>query len=220
MATGVTLESVSAYGRRHGVSKAAAQKWEARGLLVKREGKVWVEGSDRALEHCGLGRFAKVAGDGNQEPATGNPATATTDRPSPIEIAADDVVMPGEDSSDFATGTGFGLASTDDLIRRLLSGETLDIASALRAKENGLALRQLVRARREADAVVDIEVAEGVLFEQARAIRDAWLNWPARAGPPMAAQLGLRADKVVEVLTAHVHEQLKALGDPEADFAT
>ncbi len=422
----MTLESVAAFARRHGVSKAAAQKWQARGLLAMREGKVWVEGSERTLEHAGLGRFGQVAAGGNLKAATGNPSSATDNRqPTGLAAAntdgadaddadedAGDSAGPGESvagssvldpalisrlhmtavsASQFSaldvlfavlrrvgpakvdlwtytpgkveaeclgalvdaraitelrlvldqsgmhtrgvelyrsiqerfghdclrvtkahaklaaistedgwrilidgsanlaknlrfeqvnirddpglwsvatelTTELFGLGAPPDLdaftgaaarasvravagdklfsppqfqpgrsqheapegatpdedveavIQRLLSGGLLDIASALRAKENGLALRQLVRARREADSAIDVEVAERVLFEQGRAYRDAWLNWPTRAGPPIAAALGLPADKVVEVIAAHVHEQLASLGEPEADF--
>lgn len=67
--------------------------------------------------------------------------------------------------------------------------------------------------------VVDIELAEQVLFNSARATRDAWLNWPSRVGPLLAADLGLDADRVSEALTRYVREQLEELGEPEADFA-
>ena len=45
----VTLVSMSAYADLHDVSKQAVGKWKAKGYLAFREGKVWVENSDRAL---------------------------------------------------------------------------------------------------------------------------------------------------------------------------
>jgi len=57
-----------------------------------------------------------------------------------------------------------------------------------------------------------------VLFEGARAQRDAWLNWPARVGAMIAADLGLDADRVTAILTTHVHKHLEQLGDPDVHF--
>ena len=107
---------------------------------------------------------------------------------------------------------------TDDLIRRMLSGEVLSLVDAERMKANGLALRQFVNARLAAGALVEIELAERVMFEEARKGRDAWLGFASRVGPLMAADLDVAPDKVVEALTAHVHDQLADLGEPELDF--
>lgn len=54
----VTLASRPAFAQLHGVSKAAVQKWEARGAVVVVDGKISVEASDRLLMHAGLGRFS------------------------------------------------------------------------------------------------------------------------------------------------------------------
>lgn len=53
-----TLASRPAFAQLHGVSKAAVQKWEARGAVVVVDGKISVEASDRLLMHAGLGRFS------------------------------------------------------------------------------------------------------------------------------------------------------------------
>ena len=57
-----------------------------------------------------------------------------------------------------------------------------------------------------------------MLFDVARESRDAWLNWPAVTGPLLATDLGVDAEKVTRLLVEHVHRQLTALGEPEADF--
>ncbi|WP_244112580.1 hypothetical protein [Burkholderia gladioli] len=57
-----------------------------------------------------------------------------------------------------------------------------------------------------------------VLFEEFRAQRDAWLNWPAKVGPLIASEIGIDADKITAVLVAHVHKQITQLGEPEAQF--
>lgn len=106
----------------------------------------------------------------------------------------------------------------DDFIADFLSGKFLSRADAERIKENGAAAKNLLAAMAEAGDVVDIGLAEAVLFKQARQIRDAWMNWPARVGPLIAAELGVPPDPVLEVLNKHVQQQLNDLGDPDAAF--
>ncbi len=105
-----------------------------------------------------------------------------------------------------------------DFIANVLAGRYFDVAMAERVKENGLAAKNLLAARKEAGDVVDLEVAQAVLFEQARAFRDAWQNWPNRVAPLIAAKLGMAVEPVLEALNEHVHQQLSDLGEPDADF--
>lgn len=107
----------------------------------------------------------------------------------------------------------------DEMIERLLGGEVLGLAHAELVKANALALRQMVNARRMAGALIEIELAERVLFEEARKVRDALLNFGAKAGPLIAAEIGAEPDRVVEALNKHVHQLLEDLGEPTADFA-
>lgn len=100
-----------------------------------------------------------------------------------------------------------------------MSGEVLNLADAERAKANGLALRQLVRARQEAGALVEVELAERILFEQGQKFRNAWMNWPVRVAPEIAAELDVDVEALTRALTNHVHEQLARLGEPTADFS-
>lgn len=107
----------------------------------------------------------------------------------------------------------------DGFVTRLLAGQFSTLVEAERVKENALALKHVLAARREAGTLIEIEAAESVLFDIFRAARDAWLSWPMRVGALIAADLGLEADKITEVLTAHVHQHLTDLGEPVADFA-
>lgn len=106
----------------------------------------------------------------------------------------------------------------EDFIAEVLAGRFKLTGVAERVKENALAAKNLLVARKEAGDVVDIETAEAVLFEAARMTRDAWLNFPSRVGPLLAAELGVDADRAVEALTAHVQQQLQDLGEPDPDF--
>lgn len=58
-----------------------------------------------------------------------------------------------------------------------------------------------------------------MFFESARNQRDAWLNWPAKFGPEIAADLDMEADKLAEILNVYIHKQLAQLGEPQPDFA-
>ncbi len=107
----------------------------------------------------------------------------------------------------------------DAFARRVLAGDAPELAQSEKVKAAAAALKGMVTARKAAGAVIDIDLAEQVLFNSARAARDAWLNWPARVGPLLAADLNLEADRVSEALTRYVHEQLEELGEPEADFS-
>lgn len=123
--------------------------------------------------------------------------------------AAADVPAPEDATDEFL----------DDFIAKLLSGSFATLSDAERVKENALALKHLLDARRKAGELVDVETAKGVVFEAARSARDAWLNFPSRVGPLMAADLGVEPEPLIEALTAHVHQQLADLGEPELSFA-
>lgn len=93
-----------------------------------------------------------------------------------------------------------------------------DYAEALRLKENYLALLRQLEYEVKSGSLVEMTTVKAVFFEEFRAQRDAWLNWPTRIGPLLAADLGLEADKVTEAITTHVHKQIADLGEPDIDI--
>lgn len=96
-------------------------------------------------------------------------------------------------------------------------GATLDYGEALRVKENFLALLRELEYRQKSGALIELAAAQAAFFDTFRAQRDAWLNWPVKVGPVLAADLGIDAsDRVTELLTAHVHKQIEQLGEPES----
>jgi hypothetical protein len=103
----------------------------------------------------------------------------------------------------------------DAFARQVLSGDIPLLATSERVKEAALAMKQALDAQKRAGALIELAIAEGVLFESARQWRDAWINWPAKVGPLLAADLGLEAAKVVEALNPYVHQQLEELGEPQ-----
>jgi hypothetical protein len=111
--------------------------------------------------------------------------------------------------------------SLEERADRLLDSGVVDMlpyGQALERKENYLALLRKLEYEEKSGALVSLELAERALFEGARAARDAWLNWPARVGPLIAADLGLEADLVTEALTQHVHKHIGQLGEPDVHF--
>lgn len=111
-----------------------------------------------------------------------------------------------------------GSIQIDDFLANFIAGRMLSRADAERVKENGAAAKNLLAAMQEAGDVIDIAIAEAILFDQAREFRDAWMNWPARVGPMIAAELGVSPDPVVEALNKYVQQQLDDLGDPATAF--
>ncbi|MGC1550834.1 MAG: hypothetical protein WA777_20115 [Rhodanobacter sp.] len=111
--------------------------------------------------------------------------------------------------------------SLEEAAERLLESgavRMLPYAAALQNKENYLALLRQLEFEQKSGELIELASAERVLFEGARAQRDAWLNWPARVGALIAADLGLEADRVTEILTTHVHKHIEQLGEPDVDF--
>lgn len=103
-------------------------------------------------------------------------------------------------------------------IEALLDGRFRSKADAAAIKENGLALKHLLAAQKAAGQLIDIQLAESVIFDDRRQARDAWMNWPDRIGPLLAADLDIDVAKLVEAIRPYVHEQLEELGEPELDF--
>ncbi|WP_157218684.1 hypothetical protein [Flavisphingomonas formosensis] len=106
----------------------------------------------------------------------------------------------------------------DDFLAKVLRGDFASVVRAEQIKENGLAAKHLIAARKEAGSLVEVERAEAIFFEAARSWRDAWIGFPTRVGPLLAADLDVDTDRVVEALTIHVQHQLEQLGEPQGDF--
>jgi hypothetical protein len=51
-----------------------------------------------------------------------------------------------------------------------------------------------------------------------RSMRDAWLAWPERVGPALAADLGVDAPRLVAALERYVRRQLTELADVRLDI--
>ncbi|MGP3594322.1 hypothetical protein [Vagococcus sp. WN89Y] len=97
----------------------------------------------------------------------------------------------------------------------LTEGASLTREEAARIRENYMALLAKLQYEKDSSQLVEMAVAEEVLFNAFRQQRDAWLNWPSRVAPLMAADLDVPADRMTEVLIEHVHKHISVLGEPE-----
>ncbi len=108
-------------------------------------------------------------------------------------------------------------ATTADTVKQIMlaTGAEMSREEASRVKENYLALLTKLEFEKEDGQLIELSVAEAVLFSAFREQRDAWMNWPSRVAPLMAADLDVPADRMTEVLIEHVHKHISGLGEPE-----
>lgn len=198
--------SIREFARLDGCSDKLVRRAISEGKLrVSADGKL-----DPALAGTGWRRTnrrtAKGADTGADTAQTSAPVVRISKRDAKVSAPADETLDPLR-------------LDDEDFIAEVLAGRFALTGEAERVKENGLAARSLLAARREAGDVVDLEVAETLLFNMARSVRDAWLNWPSRVSPLIAASLGISVEPLLEALNDHVQQHLASLGEPEANFA-
>ncbi|AUO63844.1 hypothetical protein WM46_03230 [Citrobacter freundii complex sp. CFNIH2] len=97
----------------------------------------------------------------------------------------------------------------------LTEGANLSREEAARIRENYMALLAKLQYEKDSGQTIELVAAEEVLFNAFRQQRDAWLNWPSRVAPLIAADLDVPADRMTEVLIEHVHKHISVLGEPE-----
>jgi hypothetical protein len=128
-----------------------------------------------------------------------------------------------------AQGTALGIASgahacdsetLNAAARRIAeaSPELLELRDAIRRKENYLALLRELEYEQKAGRLIELKLAEAVVFETFREVRNVWLNWPQKVAPFIAAELDVDIDRVATLLSQHVYEQLLEISEPQPDF--
>lgn len=207
MSAPADLVSVREFARLDGCDdKLVRRAIKAGKLPVSENGKI-----SAALAGSGWRRHNRRGADGADKSADTPPAVRTN-------VRTRKVSAPAPDQLEEALAA-IGEEDIEDFLTELLAGRFASISQAERIKENGLAAKHLIAARKEAGSLVEVDRAEAIFFEAARSWRDAWMGFPTRIGPMLAADLGLDTDKVVEALTIHVQQQLEQLGEPEGSFA-
>ncbi|EKN3946572.1 TPA: hypothetical protein U5D97_003670 [Yersinia enterocolitica] len=174
------------YAKHAGVDRKTVSRWIKAGKYIVLDGDlVNVEESDKAVATL---RDSK------------DPRTKNASKKRPVKVTASDI----DDS-------------TDETIKEIMlaNGVEWTREEAARVKENYLALLTKLEFEKEDGQLVELTVAEGILFDAFRAQRDAWMNWPSRVAPLMAADLDVPADRMTEVLLEYVHKHISGLGEPE-----
>lgn len=185
----------SDFARLHGVSRKTVTMWKGRGWLIMSGDDIDVVASNAQLEKY---RKTVIRPDKEETPATAKKKSGA--KPSAAkEAEADD-------------GTSLESIARDFILQ---NGAELSLDEARRVKENYLAALTKLEFQQKDGQLIEMTVAEEVLFNAFRQQRDAWLNWPSRVAPLMAADLDVPADRMTEVLIEHVHKHISVLGEPE-----
>lgn len=194
------LITVREFARREGCDEKKVRRGLAKGLLSK--------DSEGLLD-------AGQVGNGWRKTNRRGRASAAADNPPSVRTNVRSRDVRGSEEDEEADGPESPAAAAE---RIALTAAPFNRIEAERIKENYLALLKKLEFEQKEGSLIELSMAERVLFEGARAMRDAWLNWPARVGPLLAADLGLEADRVTEALTEHVHKHIAQLGEPDVDF--
>lgn len=184
----------SDFARLHGVSRKTVTMWKSRGWLIMSGDDIDVAASNAQLE-----KYRKSVNRSDKQKTS-----------APEKKKADRVLSAWEQPEECDS-------SLEGLARDFLleNGAELSLDEARRVKENYLALLTKLEFQQKDGQLIEMAAAEEVLFNAFRQQRDAWLNWPSRVAPLMAADLGVPADRMTEVLIEHVHKHISVLGEPE-----
>ena len=178
------------YAAHAGVSRGAVQKARLAGRLVLfADGSIDAAGSDA--------RRAATTDPAKQRPS---PARAKL---KPVPEAALSAV--GETLREQGLSAPAVGGSTTFLQARTAN-------EVLKAQERRLKLQKLK------GELVALDRAKILMFRLAREERDAWVNWPGRVAAVMAAELGVDAAAMHDLLERQVRTHLAELADVRADF--
>lgn len=185
----------SDFAKLHNVSRKTVTMWKSRGWLIMSGDDIDVAASNAQLE-----KYRKTVN---------RPSKHDALQPAKKNITPTPPVVNDRDDN--------GLPSLENIAKDFIleNGAELSLDEARRVKENYLALLTKLEFQQKDGQLIEMTVAEEVLFNAFRQQRDSWLNWPSRVAPLMAADLGVPADRMTEVLIEHVHKHISVLGEPE-----
>lgn len=185
----------SDFAKLHNVSRKTVTMWKSRGWLIMSGDDIDVAASNAQLE-----KYRKTVN---------RPSKNDLLPPAKKKITPTPPVVNDPDES--------GIPSLENIAKEFIleNGAELSLDEARRVKENYLALLTKLEFQQKDGQLIEMTVAEEVLFNAFRQQRDSWLNWPSRVAPLMAADLGVPADRMTEVLIEHVHKHISVLGEPE-----
>lgn len=98
------------------------------------------------------------------------------------------------------------------------AGGQVSFMRARMANEVLKAQLQKERLKRERGEVVDRSRATAMVFDLARKERDAWIGWPARVAANMAAELGVEAHELEQVLDRYLRDHLAIMSEVKVEL--
>ena len=191
---------------RRGVSEAAVRKAIATGRITTlpdgtidpdRADAEWGAQTDPAKQR---GLHARQMG---AETAAGTARAAAT-KPVPqaaLKAVADTLRDAGTDPGS-AEATGGEVS----FLRARMANEVLKAQTAK------------VRLEKMKAEVIDRARATAMVFDLARRERDAWLNWPPRVAANMAAELGVDAHRMEQVLDTYLRAHLAEMAEVKIEL--
>jgi hypothetical protein len=133
-----------------------------------------------------------------------------------IDVAEADALWEATMSPQGLTNTRAARAAKQRTNARTVTGDTLAQARAAALVVDVQTKR--LKLERQRGALVSRDQATQKAFAYTRLIRDAWLAWPARIGPQLAAAFDLDAATVTVRLEQYVRQQLEDLASESVEF--
>lgn len=187
------------YAEMRGVSHTAVSKAVASGrITVEADGTIDPVKADAQWDS--QTDPSKQRGPNAQRLATQTAAgTARAAATKPVPRAAIDAVNAtlGETGAEAAGGSGGEVS----FLRARMANEVLKAQTAR------------VRLEKMKGELVDRAKATTTVFDLARRERDAWLNWPPRVAANMAAELGIEAHALEQVLDRYLRANLAEMAE-------
>ena len=113
------------------------------------------------------------------------------------------------------------IKAVDDTLREAgttAPGGEMSFLRARMANEVLKAQTARLRLQKMKGELVDRAKATSLVFDLARRERDAWMNWPPRVAADMAAELGVDAHLMEQVLEHHLRRHLAELAEIEIEL--
>jgi hypothetical protein len=190
------LVTQAEYARMRGISREAVNR-----RTVTHGGPIPVHGRAKRIDPAQADALWHATMDGRRL-KSGQSRARIPDQPDPGPAAFDAVTETLESEPDIApVARAAGPAAQAKMASALIKAQTDKI--------------QLEKLK---GALIDKPRALRLAFGWARRNRDAWLNWPSRVGPEMAARLGVDQHLLTVELERYVREHLTQLADQPLDL--
>ena len=186
------------YAEYRGISEESLSQASKRGKLVLTgNGRVDVKASDRLFKEAESGSVPNIAHAGD---------SLTPDTPDGEQVF--------EDLS--SVDQFIEIAGTRNKFDRVYTDKEFYVHSRavnefLKAQKERVKLQQLT------ETVIDRGTANDSWFKEGRRIRDFWLNWPKTVAVQMAAELGIEARTMNDILLKYIKEALRKIAKSTLD---